>query len=128
MRFLCQTTGQVCHGVRRSLASTLVLAAMAAPLSQAAVVEEAKVESVKVEPVNSALEEIVITASRSQQRVFDSPASLTVIGEEELSRSTAYGLADMLRDVPGLQVTDAGQPGLKRIRIAVKNLVVLRSW
>ncbi len=65
----------------------------------------------------SELEEMVVTASRTQQRVFDSPASLSVIGEEELSRATVPSLAEMLRDVPGVQVTDSGQPGLGRIRI-----------
>ena len=66
---------------------------------------------------SSELEEVVVTASRTQQRVFDSPASLSVINEEELARATVPSLAEMLRDVPGVQVTDSGQPGLGRIRI-----------
>lgn len=65
----------------------------------------------------SELEEIVVTASRTRQRIFDSPASLSVINEEELARATVPSLAEMLRDVPGVQVTDSGQPGLGRIRI-----------
>ena len=63
------------------------------------------------------LEELVVTASRYEQRVFDSPASLSVLNEEALDQSTAYALADLLRDLPGVQVTDSGQPGLKRIRV-----------
>ena len=63
------------------------------------------------------LEESVVTASRTQQRVFDSPSSLSVINEEELARSTAPSLAELMRDLPGVQVTDSGQPGLGRIRI-----------
>lgn len=59
----------------------------------------------------------MVTASRTQQRIFDSPASLSVIDEEELARATVPSLAEMLRDVPGVQVTDSGQPGLGRIRI-----------
>lgn len=66
---------------------------------------------------SSELEETVVTASRTQQRIFDSPASLSVIDEEELARATVPSLAEMLRDVPGVQVTDSGQPGLGRIRI-----------
>tara|TARA_R110001599_G_scaffold353459_1_gene592355 strand:- start:46061 stop:48169 length:2109 start_codon:yes stop_codon:yes gene_type:complete len=66
---------------------------------------------------SSDLEETVVTASRTQQRIFDSPASLSVIDEEELARATVPSLAEMLRDVPGVQVTDSGQPGLGRIRI-----------
>ncbi|MCB1708218.1 MAG: TonB-dependent receptor, partial [Halioglobus sp.] len=63
------------------------------------------------------LEEIVVTASRTRQRIFDSPASLSVINEAELARATAPSLAELMRDVPGIQVTDSGQPGLGRIRI-----------
>ncbi|WP_162846185.1 TonB-dependent receptor plug domain-containing protein [Seongchinamella sediminis] len=63
------------------------------------------------------LEEIVVTASRGEQRVFDSSASLSLINEEALDRATAPTLADVLRDVPGLQVSDSGQPGLARIRL-----------
>jgi hemoglobin/transferrin/lactoferrin receptor protein len=63
------------------------------------------------------LEELVITASRYQERVFDSNASLSVIDETAIEHSTAYALADLLRDVPGVQVTDSGQPGMKRIRM-----------
>ncbi len=59
----------------------------------------------------------MITASRTEERVFDSVATLSVINEEDLARATAPSLAELLRDVPGVQVTDSGQPGLGRIRI-----------
>lgn len=57
--------------------------------------------------VPSVLEEIVITASRYQQRVFDSLVSLSVINRAELQRSTEPALAEMMRDVSGVQVTDS---------------------
>ncbi len=63
------------------------------------------------------LEEVVITASRAEQRILDSSATLSVVSEQDLLRSTAYFLAETLRDVPGVQVSDAGQAGLARIRI-----------
>lgn len=63
------------------------------------------------------LEEIVVTASRNRERVFDSPATLSVITGEELDRAIAPTLADMLRDVAGVQISDSGQPGMSRIRI-----------
>jgi len=66
---------------------------------------------------NAALDEVIVTASRNQQRVFDSPVSLSVINQGELGRSTAPTLAEMMRDVPGVQVTDSGQPGLSRVRL-----------
>ncbi|MBE9539843.1 MAG: TonB-dependent receptor [Proteobacteria bacterium] len=69
------------------------------------------------EPSVDPLEEIIVTASRNKQRVFDSPVSLSVINREELDRSTVPTLAEMMRDVPGVQVTDSGQPGLSRVRM-----------
>ncbi|PLW68600.1 TonB-dependent receptor plug domain-containing protein [Pseudohalioglobus lutimaris] len=63
------------------------------------------------------LEEVVVTASRVEERLLNSSASLTVLTTEDLSRMTGSGVADFLRDVPGLQVSDSGQAGLKRIRI-----------
>lgn len=63
------------------------------------------------------LEEVVVTASRTQERLLDSSASISVLTAEDLARMTGNGVADFLRDVPGLQVTDSGQAGLKRIRV-----------
>jgi hemoglobin/transferrin/lactoferrin receptor protein len=68
-------------------------------------------------PAGGVLEEIVITASRSKQRVFDSPASLSVITETELDRAIAPTLTEMLRDVSGVRISDSGQPGISHIRI-----------
>lgn len=111
MRESVKSVGKHHPGASGALACTAVLAALGTSLAQAAAVPA------NAAPAKNALEEIVVTATRTEQRVFDSPVSLSVIGEEELARSTAYGLADLVRDVPGLQVTDSGQPGLKRIRI-----------
>lgn len=63
------------------------------------------------------LEEVVVTASRVEERLLDSSASISVLTAEDLARMTGNGVADFLRDVPGLQVSDSGQAGLKRIRI-----------
>ncbi|MEZ5567593.1 MAG: TonB-dependent receptor [Halioglobus sp.] len=63
------------------------------------------------------LEEVVVTASRSRERIMDSPASLSVINEEALARASVPTLAELMRDLPGVQVTDSGQPGLGRVRI-----------
>ncbi|MDO8860478.1 TonB-dependent receptor [Haliea sp. E1-2-M8] len=66
---------------------------------------------------NNLLEEVVVTASRVKERLLDSSASISVLTAEDLARMTGNGVADFLRDVPGLQVSDSGQAGLKRIRI-----------
>lgn len=63
------------------------------------------------------LEEVVVTARRVPRIVMEASETISVIDHEQLRRSTAYGLADAMRNLPGLQVTDSGQPGLKRVRI-----------
>jgi len=92
----------------RTLLAAGVCAAMGSIYAQAAPENAA---------TNGALAETIVTASRNQQRVFDSPVSLSVISQAELDRSTAPTLAEMMRDVPGVQVTDSGQPGLGRVRV-----------
>lgn len=65
----------------------------------------------------SRLEEIVVTASRAPERLLETGASVSVLNRDDLARMHPLGVADLLRDLPGVQVSDAGQAGLKRIRI-----------
>lgn len=63
------------------------------------------------------LEEVVVTARRAPRIVMEASETISVIDSEQLKRSTTYGLAEAMRDLPGMQVVDAGQSGLQRIRI-----------
>ena len=48
---------------------------------------------------------IVVTASRMEQRLQEVPVAMTVIGAEELATIPADDYGDVLRNVPGLNVT-----------------------
>ncbi|MGI9289032.1 MAG: TonB-dependent receptor plug domain-containing protein [Pseudomonadales bacterium] len=63
------------------------------------------------------LEEVTVTGSRTEKTLMESPLSLSVVTGQEIQQSTTNLVAELLRDVPGVQLTDAGQPGLMRIRI-----------
>lgn len=63
------------------------------------------------------LETITVTATRTERRLMDSPLSSSVITSEEIEMSSAASLADLLRDVPGIEITDAATAGMKRIKI-----------
>ncbi|MCP4986414.1 MAG: TonB-dependent receptor [Colwellia sp.] len=63
------------------------------------------------------LETITVTATRTERRLMDSPLSSSVITNEEIAMSSAASLADLLRDVPGVEITDAATAGMKRIKI-----------
>ncbi|WP_131482952.1 TonB-dependent receptor domain-containing protein [Marinobacter halodurans] len=57
------------------------------------------------------LDPIVVTPTRTAQTVDETNASVTVISREDIERSTAASIQDILRSVPGVSVTDTGGPG-----------------
>jgi hemoglobin/transferrin/lactoferrin receptor protein len=63
------------------------------------------------------LEEIVVTGSRRQIAMLYSPVTLSLIDEERMDRFSGSDVAEAVRDVPGVQVSDAGVAGMRRIRI-----------
>lgn len=48
-----------------------------------------------------ALEEVVVTAQRRKETLQDVPISITVLGGEQLDRSTVSGATEALRSIPG---------------------------
>ncbi|MCX7893681.1 MAG: TonB-dependent receptor [Burkholderiales bacterium] len=57
------------------------------------------------------LDPVVVTATRYPTRVAETLADTTVITRDEIARSARTTLPDLLRGLPGLQVTSAGGPG-----------------
>lgn len=55
-----------------------------------------------------ALQEIVITASRAPEKVIDAPASVSVIGREEIETRPSLSPTDHLRAVPGVDIIKGG--------------------
>lgn len=60
---------------------------------------------------------INITGTRTEKPVFESPNSVSVVDRTELDRKAPDSIAEMLRDVPGVDVVDASVAGMKRVRI-----------
>jgi outer membrane receptor protein involved in Fe transport len=58
-----------------------------------------------------ALEEVTVTAQKRSENLQDVPATVSVIGGEDLSAFHATQLADIGAYVPGLQVDSYGAPG-----------------
>ena len=56
------------------------------------------------------LGETVVTATRSAQPVGDVVADITIIDRERIERSGAVGLADVLKRVPGIEMSRNGGP------------------
>jgi hemoglobin/transferrin/lactoferrin receptor protein len=63
------------------------------------------------------LDPVVVTSTRRDVHLREAPASISVITREEIERRGGSSVAELLRDVPGVQVDESSFPGLKRIRI-----------
>ena len=58
------------------------------------------------EPKDPTYEEtVVVSASRTEQKLVDAPATMTVIGADKIENATSQNFAELLRTVPGLNIT-----------------------
>ncbi len=51
---------------------------------------------------------MVVTASASEQNLKDAPASISVITQQDLQRKPVQNLKEVLKEVPGVQLTNEG--------------------
>ncbi len=66
----------------------------------------------------SALDEIIVTATKRAQSLQDVPISIAVIGNEDIERRGLIGMEDYLRSIPGVNQIDNG---------AQSNAIVIRG-
>lgn len=104
-----------------SLKPTLTAAAVAAALSGMALPSFAQ-EAVETEQVK-------VTASRVEQELMDVNMSVSVITEEQIRRSGARTVGELLEDIPGVRINNDGGQGMKRVKIrgedAFRTLVMI---
>ncbi|MET0164654.1 MAG: carboxypeptidase regulatory-like domain-containing protein, partial [Vicinamibacterales bacterium] len=53
-------------------------------------------------------ETVIVTASRAQESLIGAPAAVTVVGRRKIETAAADNLGDLLKNVPGLNVTQFG--------------------
>lgn len=58
-----------------------------------------------------ALDTMVVTATRVEQKAFDTQADITVITREDLEKKHYTDLGDALKDVPGVTLQNYGVTG-----------------
>lgn len=63
------------------------------------------------------LDALVVSATRTETSVMESPVTISVLDEAEIKRTNAVTVADVLRDVPGVTIDESSLPGMKRIKI-----------
>jgi vitamin B12 transporter len=59
----------------------------------------------------SASAEIVVTASSVPESIESTPASVTIVTKSDIEKREARDVSDVLREVPGLNVSRTGSPG-----------------
>ena len=63
------------------------------------------------------LDTITVVGTRTELAVRDNPRSVAVITSQDIERRSADSIAELLRDVPGIDVADESVAGMKRLRI-----------
>ncbi|KRE11290.1 hypothetical protein ASE63_20245 [Bosea sp. Root381] len=63
------------------------------------------------------LDTITVLGTRTAMPVRDNPRSVSVIDQATIERRAPESIAELLRDVPGVQVADESVAGMKRVRI-----------
>ena len=89
--------------------------AIAATLACAAAVPALAQESPGADA--STLDAVVVTANKRVENVREVGASISVIGEREMENLGASSLSDYSALIPGMQVQNAGSPGLTSVSL-----------
>jgi len=72
---------------------------------------------VELEPEAQSLETVVVSASRSQEKVLDAPASISVLEPERIQREVNTSSVEAIRSAPGV---DMAQTGLDRREVVLR--------
>lgn len=83
------------------------LSVMALSLASAAL----QSASAQAQPAAGTLERVVVTANRTPQALSSVFADMSVIEREDIRRSGAFGVADLLARLPGIEFARNGGPG-----------------
>lgn len=81
------------------------------------------------QPSDVTTETVKVTASRVEQELMDVNMSVSVITADEIAKSDARTVGDLLKDVPGVRINNDGSQGMKRVTIrgedAFRTLVMI---
>lgn len=61
--------------------------------------------------------DVYVTATRVERELQQVPMSLTVMTAEDVQKSGARTVGELLQDVPGVQINNSGGQGIKRIKL-----------
>lgn len=70
-----------------------------------------------VAATTTTLDTITVAGTRTEMTLKDNPASVSVLERKQIEQKGADSIAELLRDIPGVQVADSSAAGMKRIRM-----------
>jgi len=73
--------------------------------------------TIELRPTTASLEQVVISASRRQEKVLDAPASISVLRPEEILQQVNTSTVDAIRSAPGV---DMAQTGIDRREVVLR--------
>jgi outer membrane receptor protein involved in Fe transport len=91
----------------RAFAAALILACAAPAFGQSSAPPATPPQSEDPARPPSFEDQVVVSASRSEQQLVNAPAAVTVITNQTIQNSPATNMGDLLRAVPGINVTQA---------------------
>ena len=68
-----------------------------------------------------AIQELIVTARKREERAIDTPVAIAAMGEEELNRYNTRDLSELTTRLPGLQITHAAGGGAGG-NVAIRNV------
>lgn len=60
---------------------------------------------------------VKVTATKVEKELLEVPSSVSIVTEEDIKNSSARTVGELLQDVPGVQISNSGGQGLKRISL-----------
>jgi hemoglobin/transferrin/lactoferrin receptor protein len=80
--------------------------------------ESEKKKETEEEPKANISQHLVVTATRTEKELRTVPNTIQLVQADEIAQLNASGsVADLLADVPGLELSDSSVPGAKRVII-----------
>lgn len=84
------------------------LLSTAAWLTLAAIVAPAAAMAADAAPTTASVEEVVVTATRREQRVLDVPYNISAVSGDSIKKNQVVDNAELMRSIPGVSVVDRG--------------------
>src|SRR6516164_4324649 len=106
---------------KRSHMPSLTVAVLVSGISAAATQIARADDASATQASASTLQEVVVTAQKREERLFDVPMGVTAITTEELQKQQLVSLADLTSKVPGLSLTSV-EPGQTRLTLRGQNV------